>query len=115
MPIVQDQGASERSIEKKTSCFGVLTQDCNKCCGLTMLLKELIISKQRNHTKVKCKRGSSQPQVKVKISELVRKISKEKITSNEQLINDGRRNKEIALWQSKVWDLGRMEIAKMQH
>jgi hypothetical protein len=111
---VQDQGASEGCMDQKLNCFGVLTGDCNKCCMLTMLLKKVITSKKRNHTEVKCQRGNNQQQVKVKILELVRKISKRKITNNELLINDGRGNKEITLQQRKVWDLGRLQTLKMQ-
>jgi hypothetical protein len=51
----------------------------------------------------------------LKISELVRKVSKRNITSNEQLINDGRRNKEIVLRQRKFWDPGRMQTTKMHN
>jgi hypothetical protein len=36
---VQDQGFSERCMEKKLNYFGVLIDDCNKCCRVTTLLK----------------------------------------------------------------------------
>jgi hypothetical protein len=54
---VQDQGASEGCMEQKLNCFGVLTGDCNKCCRLTMLLKEVIISKQEESYKSKVSKG----------------------------------------------------------